>query len=648
LPLYRRETKGYSVQRGKSYEPTDNDEVEDLYNLLAEVKETENIEAVASGAILSDYQRVRVENVCQRLNLVSLAYLWRRDQSELLQEMIDCKIDAIIIKVAALGLKVNHLGKNIAEMKPLLAKMKEKYKLNVCGEGGEYETFTLDCPLFKQCVDVEDMQVVISSADPICPVGYINFTKLKLAPKPIETQDIRPKTSLDFLKNLSNLDEENLVASDDEGGTNPPAVVEEGEAPSEDNQHSEHLVAVQNRSCVVENNRGWLWVAGLQSSNTCPSAATTELLTRLGELLATHNCTLRSLVRITLFISDMTKYAEINAAYIGIINFQNPPTRVCVECAMPAGCQLIIEAIAHRSEDESVCPRQTLHVQSISHWAPANIGPYSQSIKVGSITYVSGQIALVPGTMQIVDGGITTQAQLVLRHIDRVLDANQVKRKLRDVVQGICYVTKRSHISAARTEWESKTANAIMDYVIVTRLPRDALIELQIWAHTYNDKFEYEETGCSIGDFCISLKKRWNYESECVAAICTVGTYISSPTTPTTPTAAMPAPTFDVELKTSGHEMSSEQLYQVLEYLIRKMLPVTTSPTETLPEPNRKPTAVHIRVFYHILKAPQFLYDVTEAFRQNMTNVQIIFSIIPVSGLQRENDFISIVAIKHE
>lgn len=54
------------------------------------------------GAILSDYQRVRVENVCSRLNLISLAYLWRRDQTELLQEMIDCQVHAIIIKVRVL------------------------------------------------------------------------------------------------------------------------------------------------------------------------------------------------------------------------------------------------------------------------------------------------------------------------------------------------------------------------------------------------------------------------------------------------------------------------------------------------------------------------------------------------------------------
>lgn len=106
---------------------------------------------------------------------------------------------------------------------------------------------------------------------------------------------------------------------------------------------------------------------------------------------------------------------------------------------------------------------------------------------------MSGQIALVPGTMKMLEGGITAQTRLVLRHISRVTDVMKVKRKLRDVVQGICYVTKRSHVAAARSEWESQTTNAIMDYIIVSRLPRDALIELQVWAHNYNDKFECKD-----------------------------------------------------------------------------------------------------------------------------------------------------------
>jgi len=40
---------------------------------------------------------------CSRLKLTSLAYLWQRNQRELLKEMIECKLKAVVIKVAALG-----------------------------------------------------------------------------------------------------------------------------------------------------------------------------------------------------------------------------------------------------------------------------------------------------------------------------------------------------------------------------------------------------------------------------------------------------------------------------------------------------------------------------------------------------------------
>lgn len=37
---------------------------------------------------------------------------------------------------------------------------------------------------------------------------------------------------------------------------------------------------------------------------------------------------------------------------------------------------------------------------------------------------------------------------------------------------------------------ERRTANAIMDYIVVPALPRKALVEWQVWIHTHNNKFE--------------------------------------------------------------------------------------------------------------------------------------------------------------
>lgn len=66
---------------------------------------------------------------CSRLGLVSLAYLWRRDQGELLQEMIDSGVEAVVIKVAALGLHPSkHLGMRLQEIQPHLIKMVNIYE----------------------------------------------------------------------------------------------------------------------------------------------------------------------------------------------------------------------------------------------------------------------------------------------------------------------------------------------------------------------------------------------------------------------------------------------------------------------------------------------------------------------------------------
>eukprot|EP00879_Flechtneria_rotunda_P020103 GHRR01021143.1.p1 GENE.GHRR01021143.1~~GHRR01021143.1.p1 ORF type:complete len:135 (+),score=43.02 GHRR01021143.1:569-973(+) len=86
LPLYRRKISGHSNSQALSYEPTKGDEVEDLHLLLAYIRaQHPDIQAVASGAIASDYQRTRVESVCSRLGLVSLAYLWHQPQDQLLR-----------------------------------------------------------------------------------------------------------------------------------------------------------------------------------------------------------------------------------------------------------------------------------------------------------------------------------------------------------------------------------------------------------------------------------------------------------------------------------------------------------------------------------------------------------------------------------
>jgi len=55
--------------------------------------------------------------------------------------------------------------------------------------------------------------------------------------------------------------------------------------------------------------------------------------------------------------------------------------------------------------------------------APAAIGPYSQAVKVGNTVWLSGQIPLVPGTMELVTGNIQAQARQVFSNLAAVAEA---------------------------------------------------------------------------------------------------------------------------------------------------------------------------------------------------------------------------------
>lgn len=183
------------------------DEVEDMYILLNEVKrQLPSVTAVCSGAIASDYQRLRVESVCSRLGLVSLAYLWKQDQSLLLHEMINNGILAITVKVAAMGLDpVKHLGKELSSLDSDLHKLKRLYGINVCGEGGEYETLTLDCPLFKMArIVLDEFKVVMHSSDSIAPVGILHPVSFHLKYK-------EKTSSLGICDNTNLVDHEKII-----------------------------------------------------------------------------------------------------------------------------------------------------------------------------------------------------------------------------------------------------------------------------------------------------------------------------------------------------------------------------------------------------------------------------------------------------
>ena len=75
------------------------------------------------------------------------------------------------------------LGKTITELSPHFHEISKKYGFNVCGEGGEYETLTLDSPLFKKRIIIDETNTITHSADAFAPVSYLHITKYHLESK---------------------------------------------------------------------------------------------------------------------------------------------------------------------------------------------------------------------------------------------------------------------------------------------------------------------------------------------------------------------------------------------------------------------------------------------------------------------------------
>ncbi|OIR58704.1 MAG: diphthine--ammonia ligase [Amphiamblys sp. WSBS2006] len=184
VPLFQCIKRGASKNIQLEYTPVQDDEVEDMFCLLKSVKEKHpDIQGVSVGAILSRYQTNRVQNVCSRLGLTMLPFLYGKDCRKTLRAMIDCGVDAAIIKSGMIDTGKEILFKPIAEMEERLLFLSEKHGVNVCGEGGEYETITLDCPLYKKKIVVDAFSVVAHSEKLYSSVYYAVPTEWHLEEK---------------------------------------------------------------------------------------------------------------------------------------------------------------------------------------------------------------------------------------------------------------------------------------------------------------------------------------------------------------------------------------------------------------------------------------------------------------------------------
>jgi 2-iminobutanoate/2-iminopropanoate deaminase len=117
---------------------------------------------------------------------------------------------------------------------------------------------------------------------------------------------------------------------------------------------------------------------------------------------------------------------------------------------------------------------------------PAAIGPYSQAIRIGDLIYTSGQVALNPATGQIVFGGIAEQTTRVLENLKAVLEA--AGTDLSHVVKTVVFLKDMNDFAAMNATYgkylaPEGTVAPARSTVEVARLPKDALVEIEVIAH---------------------------------------------------------------------------------------------------------------------------------------------------------------------
>ena len=114
--------------------------------------------------------------------------------------------------------------------------------------------------------------------------------------------------------------------------------------------------------------------------------------------------------------------------------------------------------------------------------APAALGPYSQAIKAGNLLFVSGQVPLVPETMEVVEGDVQAQTAQSLKNLKAILAESGAD--FSNVVKTTVFIKDMNEFGAINEVYaeyfgENKPARACVE---VARLPKDVKVEIEVIA----------------------------------------------------------------------------------------------------------------------------------------------------------------------
>jgi len=139
----------------KSESDETGNEITLLEKILIQSIDKYGVEGLVHGGIQSQFQKEKFENLCNKLNLKPITPIWNRESLEYMNELISENFVFIITSVSSGGLDDSWLGKIITKNDvATLYDLSKKFGFNLNFEGGEAETFVVDCPLFSHNIKI--------------------------------------------------------------------------------------------------------------------------------------------------------------------------------------------------------------------------------------------------------------------------------------------------------------------------------------------------------------------------------------------------------------------------------------------------------------------------------------------------------------
>jgi ABC transporter with metal-binding/Fe-S-binding domain ATP-binding protein len=153
---------------------------QDELELLTQAVIAMKVEAIVIGGLLSEYQRMKFNEVAARVGIPCFAPLWRKDHTLLLQEL-QKHFTVIFSTIASMGFSKTDVGRLLDQhMLERIITLNQSSGLSIGGEGGEYESLVLDAPFFKKKIIVEEATV---EWDETKFFGYYRIEKLRTEKK---------------------------------------------------------------------------------------------------------------------------------------------------------------------------------------------------------------------------------------------------------------------------------------------------------------------------------------------------------------------------------------------------------------------------------------------------------------------------------